>query len=147
MKTDLKGETRMEENIRELLSEAIKNEIANLSRFNPESKEHGEIIDNLTKLYRLRIEESKSDWEYSERYETRLAEEERRKQEDVLKSVQLEEQEKDRYIKIGIEAAGIILPLIFYASWMRKGFRFEETGTFTSTTFRGLFQKFKPTKK
>lgn len=137
----------MEENIRDLLSEAIKNEIANLSRFNPESKEHAEIIDNLAKLYRLRIEESKSDWEYSERYETRLAEEERRRQEDILKSVQLEEQEKDRYIKIGIEAAGIILPLMFYASWMRKGFRFEETGTFTSTTFRGLFQKFKPTKR
>lgn len=46
-----------------------------------------------------------------------------------------------------IAAAEIVLPLVFYAAWMRKGFKFEETGTFTSTTFRGLFGKFKPTKK
>lgn len=28
-----------------------------------------------------------------------------------------------------------------------KGFKFEETGTYTSTTFRGLFNRFRPTKK
>ena len=59
---------------------------------------------------------------------------------------QLAEQVKDRYFKLGIAAAEIVLPLIFYATWMRKGFKFEETGTFTSTTFRGLFNRFRPTK-
>ena len=67
--------------------------------------------------------------------------------ENSLKEQQLTEQTKERYFRFGAEAAGIILPLIFYATWMRKGFKFEESGTFTSTTFRGLFQKFKPTKK
>jgi hypothetical protein len=52
----------------------------------------------------------------------------------------------DRYLKLGIEIIGIGLPLIFYASWMRRGFKFEETGTYTSTTFKGLFNRFKPTK-
>jgi hypothetical protein len=47
---------------------------------------------------------------------------------------------------LGIEIIGIGLPLIFYASWMRRGFKFEETGTYTSTTFKGLFNRFKPTK-
>ena len=64
-----------------------------------------------------------------------------------VKRHQLEVDEKDRYFRLGIEVAGIILPLIFYAAWMKRGFRFEENGTFTSTTFRGLFNRFKPTRK
>ena len=56
-----------------------------------------------------------------------------------------EESRKDRYFRLGVEAAGIILPLIFYGIWLKRGFKFEETGTFTSTTFRSLFNKFRPT--
>jgi len=54
---------------------------------------------------------------------------------------------KDRYFKLGIAAAELLIPLMFYGIWMRKGFKFEETGTYTSTTFRGLFNRFRPTKK
>ena len=57
------------------------------------------------------------------------------------------ERKIDRWIKIGTTVLEITLPLMFYAHWMRKGFKFEETGTFTSTTFRGLFSHFKPTKR
>ncbi len=57
-----------------------------------------------------------------------------------------EESRKDRYFRLGVEAAAIILPLIFYGIWLRKGFKFEETGTFTSTTFRNLFNRFRPTR-
>ena len=41
---------------------------------------------------------------------------------------------------------GIGLPLVFYGIWMKRGFKFEENGVYTSTTFRGLFNRFKPTK-
>lgn len=51
------------------------------------------------------------------------------------------------YAKLGAEIAGIVLPLMFYGRWMAKGLKFEETGTFTSTTFRNLFTRFKPTGK
>lgn len=108
--------------IRDLLGEEIKEEIFNLSALEPGSKEKSTAIEDLTKLYRLRIEE-------------------------LSKKDQLNEQVKDRYFRLGVEAAGIVLPLIFYATWMRKGFEFEETGIFTSTTFRGLFNRFKPTRK
>ena len=70
-----------------------------------------------------------------------------RERDELIRKEQLAEQVKDRYIRLGIAAAEIILPLIFYSKWMKKGFKFEETGTFTSTTFRGLFNRFKPTKK
>ena len=66
---------------------------------------------------------------------------------DELKQKQLEEQVKERYFRVGIAAAELMVPLIFYGIWMRKGFKFEETGTYTSKTFTGLINRFRPTKK
>lgn len=130
----------MGEEIKDLLGEEIKTEIRDLSTLEPGSKEKSTAIEDLAKLYKLRIEETKNEWDFSEKYDTREGDEQ-------LKKEQLEEQIKDRYFRLGVEAAGIILPLIFYATWMKRGFRFEETGTYTSTTFRGLFNRFKPTRK
>ncbi len=130
----------MDEEIRNLLGEEIKAEIRDLSTLEPGSKEKSTAIEDLAKLYKLRIEETKNEWDFTEKYESRDS--------DIqFKKEQLEEQVKDRYFRFGVEAAGIILPLIFYAIWMKRGFKFEETGTYTSTTFRGLFNRFKPTKK
>ena len=130
----------MDEEIRKLLEEEIKTEIRDLSTLEPGSKEKSTAIEDLAKLYKLRIEETKNEWDFNEKYESRNS--------DIqFKKDQLEEQVKDRYFRLGVEAAGIILPLIFYAARMKRGFKFEETGTYTSTTFRGLFNRFKPTKK
>jgi hypothetical protein len=130
----------MDEEIRKLLEEEIKAEIRDLSTLEPGSKEKSTAIEDLAKLYKLRIDETKNEWDFNEKYESRDS--------DIqFKKDQLEEQVKDRYFRFGVEVAGIILPLIFYAIWMKRGFKFEETGTYTSTTFRGLFNRFKPTKK
>ena len=130
----------MDEEIRKLLEEEIKTEIRDLSTLEPGSKEKSTAIEDLAKLYRLRIEETRNEWDFDEKYESRNS--------DIqFKKDQLEEQVKDRYFRFGVEVASIILPLIFYAAWMKRGFKFEETGTYTSTTFRGLFNRFKPTKK
>lgn len=68
--------------------------------------------------------------------------------ENVVKLYKLKSDDTkvERYVKLGAEIAGIILPLVFYGYWMSKGFEFEKTGSFTSTTFRNLFMRFKPTK-
>ena len=86
-------------------------------------------LDELSKLYHLKIDEVKS------------------LEDTKVKKDQMSEEAKDRYFKLGIAAADLIIPLVFYGTWMKKGFKFEETGTFTSTTFRSLFSRFKPTKK
>jgi hypothetical protein len=140
IKSFIERRTRMDEEIRNLLEEEIKAEIRDLSTLEPGSKEKSTAIEDLAKLYRLRIEETRNEWDFGEKYDARESDKQ-------LKKDQLEEQVKDRYFKLGVEAASIILPLIFYAAWMKRGFRFEETGTYTSTTFRGLFNRFKPTKK
>jgi hypothetical protein len=56
------------------------------------------------------------------------------------------EQRRDRVIKVLVDGATVIVPIIFYNVWMNRGFEFEETGTFTSNTFKNLFNKFKPGK-
>ena len=51
--------------------------------------------------------------------------------------------DKVKLIDLGVQAAGIILPIMFYGRWMKKGFEFEQSGTFTSNTFKSLISKFK----
>ena len=103
--------------IRDLLGEEIKSGIRDLSSLPYGSEEKSTAIEDLVKLYKLRIEER-----------------------------DFNEKVKDRYFRLGIEMTSIVLPLIFYGIWMRKGFKFEETGTYTSMTFRSLFNRFKPTR-
>lgn len=123
----------MGEEIKTLLEGEIRDEIENLSSLSAGSEEHTKAVDNLAKLYRLKLDEDKTSMEYLEKSES--------------KTTQIEENIKDRYVRIGIAAAELVLPLMFYAVWMRRGFKFEENGTYTSTTFRGLFNRFKPTRK
>jgi hypothetical protein len=115
----------MDGDIRDLLGEEIRTEIQDLSALAPGSSEKSAAIQDLAILYKLRIEETKNQRDCGD----------------------LAEQARDRRIRLGVEAAGIILPLIFYAVWMKMGFKFEENGTYTSTTFRGLFSRFKATNK
>lgn len=144
----------MDNEIRDLLGEEIKAQIEDLYSLETGSKEKSIAVGNLATLYKLRIEEIKNELEFEEKRERRLMENDKlaeevncHEQDEQLKREQLSEQIKERYFKFGIATAEIVLPLIFYASWMKRGFKFEETGTYTSTTFRGLFNRFRPTRK
>lgn len=129
----------MGEEIKELLEEEIKSEIENLSSLEAGSQQHSTAVESLAKLYKLKIEEDKSSMECYEK-------EENRNMEIDLKRNQMDEAVKDRYFRLGIAAAELVLPLVFYGIWMNRGFKFEKDGTYTSQTFRSLFSRFKPTK-
>ena len=129
----------MDKEIDELLAEEIRNEIEGLSDFESGSEEKLKAIKGIAELYKLKIDEYRASAEAIDK-------EERRKSEDSLKSVELDDNKKDRLIRVCLAGAELVLPLIFYAVWMRRGLKFEETGTFTSITFRGLFNRFRPTK-
>lgn len=155
----------MGENIKDLLNEEIAAEIQAISSLDSGSEEKSKAIEDLAKLYRLRIEEIKNELDAEDKRSRCALEKEANireceikqdqldeqiksdVQEEQFKSDQLKEQMKERYFKLGIAAAELLIPLMFYGIWMRKGFEFEETGTYTSTTFRGLFNRFRPTKK
>lgn len=136
-----------ERNINELLDEEIAAEFESISGMKDGSTEKSKAIEDLVKLYKLRIEENKNQWDADEKYDRRKMEEDSGLRDEDIKRTQIAEQIKDRYFKVGIAAAELMVPLIFYGIWMNKGFRFEETGAYTSTTFKGLFNRFRPTKK
>lgn len=130
----------MGEENRSLLEEEIKAEIKRLGFLESGSQEHTTAVDSLTKLYKLKLEEDKNTYE-------RLDKIENREIDQKSKTAQMAESVKDRYFRFGMAAADLVLPLMFYGVWMRRGFKFEQNGTFTSQTFRGLFSRFRPTKK
>ena len=59
-------------------------------------------IDELATLYKLRIEENKSEWDADEKYNSRVADNEAKERDEKLKQRQIDEQVKDRYFKAGI---------------------------------------------
>ena len=134
-------------NVDGLLSEEIAAQIKDLSDLQSGSKEKSTAIDDLTKLYKLRIEENKSVWDADEKYNRRMMDGESVTKDNDFKERQIAEQIKDRYFRVGIAAAELLIPLMCYGIWMNKGFRFEETGTISSQVFRNLINRFRPTRK
>lgn len=126
MKYIEKGEKDMD-NVEDLLGIEIRRSILNLETLTFGSQEHSAAVESVNKLYRLRVDSIKQSQENEQ--------EERLKEERVI----------DRRIKICLEAAKIGVPIVFYGIWMRRGLKFEETGTFTSKVFNGLHSRFKPT--
>ena len=110
--------------IQSLLDGVIETEIQNLGSLSSGSDEKSKAIQNLATLHKLRIEEIKAETEAEEKRERRV----------------------DRCVRTGVAVGELVLPLVFYGIWMNKGFKFEETGSFTSTTFKNLLNRFRPTK-
>ena len=137
----------MSDEIKKELEKEILKEIQDLSTLESGSKEKGSAIENLATLYKLNIEEVKIEHEAMEKAFDRGSADETSVRDLELKQRTLDESIKDRYFKLGLDVAGLIAPIIFYNIWMERGLKFEETGTYTSTTFRGLFNRFKPTQK
>lgn len=125
--------------VREMLEEEIAKQIEAISLLPDGSEEQAIAIDNLAKLYKLKIEDDKIHLDYTERYDARM-------QDAELKKSQMDDK-TDRYIKIGADIVIPVATLMFYGIWMNKGFKFEESGSISSTTFRNLIGRFRPTKK
>lgn len=139
----------MEEDVKTLkerLEEELSRQLEELALIHAGTDEQRKAIANLETLYRLKLEEDKLDVTYNS--ELKKSEIEEKKLE--LAKIEEEKKEtttnKDRLVKIGLEVTGLVLPLLFYGRWMRAGFKFEETGSFASATFRNLFGHFRPTR-
>jgi len=123
--------------IKSMLDEVIEQEIENLEFSEGEAKTQA--IKDLAQLHKLRIDEIKTQAEIEEKRD-RLAYDEK------VKLQENEEGRIDRVVRIITAGAELLIPLGFYGIWMGKGLRFEETGSFTSTTFKNLVSRFRPTK-
>lgn len=148
----------MNEDIITMLDEQIKAELGGLSGLAVGSKEHTEAIEGLAKLYRLRIDDSKATMEYNKEIDDenfrrdqmeqeKTQHQEQAEREEQSRKEQLAEQKKDRYIKIGIAAAELMVPLVFFAKIYQMGYDLEKDGTFTVQTLKNLIRFVKPTKR
>lgn len=132
--------------IKKLLDDAIETEIKNLNSASDKDKK-SEVIKNLAHCTSSVSKRSKRKLKSRKSRSVGAMDKAAHDEDATLKAFQLDENTLDRYAKIGIAAAELVLPLMFYGVWMRRGLRFEETGTFTSQTFKNLFNRFKPTRK
>lgn len=124
----------MEESIKNMLKDEVGRALDKLGTLDPDSDEYKKVAENVCQLHKLIMAESEEEIKFEANFY-----EQKRKD---------EAQTKDRfvqYLRIGVEAAGVVLPLAFYAVWLRKGFRFEETGTITSSVFKNLISRFRTT--
>lgn len=148
----------MNEDIITMLDEQIKAELGGLSGLAVGSKEHTEAIEGLAKLYRLRVDDSKAAMEYNKEiddddFRKKQMEQEEKfhneqaERDEQSRKEQLAEQKKDRYIRIGIAAAELMVPLVFFAKIYQMGYDLEKDGTFTVQTLKNLVRFVKPTKR
>ena len=150
------------EEIKDLFGQELLSQIENLSNLSPGSQEHSAAVKSVNEMYKLRIEELKAEWEYSEKFDRREMEEKHLKKEEELKEKQLksdeefktnqlksdedfkkkqiEEMKSERYFKYGVEVALAIGGWVFFNCQTNKGYRFEQTGTILSHTFKNVLR-------
>lgn len=125
----------MKREIKEKMEDIILTKLEELKDTeDPEKRK--ELIAEISKMCSMKNEEEKLDLQWDNSY-----------RDSGTKVEELEDKKKDRFVKIGITLLEVVPPLIFYGKWMARGFKFEETGTYASPTFRGLIKFFKPTKR
>ena len=134
---------------KELLEDVIAGKLQILKEeLSMEDKDKTENVSDVINLCKVMIEDDKVKLDNEEKIKKRETDErtlkEARESDEKFKKQQEKNQKWDRRINYGLDAASIGLPLLFYGIWMNRGFWFEETGTYTSQTFRNLFGRFSP---
>ena len=139
----------MENTIEGLLDDVIKSELEKVkdSIMSPEEKRT--MVEYLVKLNSIQTERKEVKRKETELELKHLELEDKievQTDDKAYKEVLAKREMLQTFVKGGIEVFGVVAPIMFYSAWMKRGLRFEETGTYTSQTFKGLFGKFKPTK-
>ena len=121
--------------VKELLDAEICEELENLKDLEQGTDEYETSVNMVTKLIDRQIELKKLDNEAIKRVE-----------DNDFKQAQLEAENKDRWIRNALTAAGIIIPTGVTIWGTLKTIKFEQTGTVTTIIGRGFFNKLLPKK-
>lgn len=118
-----------------MLNEEIASLIDKIGTLEPGTQEHSAAVASLERLYKLETDTKrvKNEVENGER-------------EEKFRRDQLKHDTISRNVKTGVEffaAATAFIAAMWYGV---KGFKFEETGTYCSGTFKNAFGLFRPKK-
>lgn len=138
----------MNEKIPNMLDEELIRDLERLKSLDPEDKEYRDALESIQKLHGMRLDSEKVELDYAAKREKtqldsgredealRLKEaEEKRMQDQALA------ERKEFWIKLVADAGILVINLAFFAIQYRRGFRFEQTGSLTSSTFKEVRQK------
>ena len=127
------------ENLKKMLHEEIENQFDGLEGIEIGSEAYRNAVDGLSKLMDREIEISKLQAEREDKLESRAIE-------TRLKNRQLMDDKTDKIIRNGLTAAGLVVTAGLTVWGTLKTFKFEETGTITSSIGRGFIQRLTPRK-
>lgn len=120
--------------IQRLLREEIESEFKELSTITPGGENYKVAVDGITKLMDRAIEMEKNEIDRQDRIDARDSENE-------LKTKQMEDEKKDRFVKNLLAGVGTIGGLVVTIWGAKKAWKFEETGTVASPVGRSFINK------
>lgn len=116
--------------------------IDSLNDLQPGTEEYKVTVDTINKLYETVNKEK----EIGLKGDTLAIEEANNYENRKIKSKETKSGMILSGLKTAVELSAVVVPVVFYGVWLKKGFEFEEEGTITSNTFKGLISKFKTTR-
>lgn len=114
------------------LKAELDEEFDKLNALSPSDEGYKEATERFTKVYSLYLDEEKNQTE-AEFKKLQI------QNDKLAKEAQLSETKKDRWWRVGLSVAGLVLPLAIQTVWYRMAMKFEETGSFSSACSRSIF--------
>lgn len=123
------------ENINRMIEAEQARAIEHMKTLKPEDPNYKTAAEAIATLQRARLEEERLEFEDRKNGDELILREEEQKQAEANAKL-----ERKRFrIRACLDAAGILVPAALYTFFGVKGFKFEETGSFCSTTHRQNF--------
>lgn len=105
------------EKTNEMLEGAISGSMDAISGMEPGSEQKAREVENLEKLYQLKIDSADKEGQKKARF-------------------------YDRIVNAGVNILGFVVPLACYVALAAVGYAFEESGSVTSPTLKGVISRF-----
>lgn len=125
----------------EALDKVIAKSIETIEGMEPGSDEYRAAADTLAKLMDRSIEMERVDLEATDKAAARNREMQNGILEHNLKCEQMKEEHIDRWVKNGLTAASILLPILLTIWGTHASFKFEKDGVITTTMGRGFINR------
>jgi hypothetical protein len=125
--------------LNEMMDKELKRRFEDLENLKTGSDEQSKATDNIVKLYKLRMDEN-------EQNVSKEADEDKLLLEKSKLELETEKAKDDKLIRILTTVTSVGISIAGFAvgsHWYGKGFKFEETGTICSSTFKGLMKDFR----
>lgn len=132
----------MEQQSKEALERQIKTEIENLALLETGKEEKTRAVSDLSELCQIIREDEKASADYQIKMKELIQQRNESFNENSIRHDEIRSKFFESIIGHAVTGIGIGASLAFSAYWMKQGFKFEETGTFTSQTFRTLWSGF-----